>query len=801
MNISLNWLQDYVDIHEKADEIAETLTMAGLAVDSVVEKKNIYKGFIVGEVKQVKAHPHADRLTLCDVSDGRNVHSVVCGARNVAAGQKVVLAKPGAVVPLNGLKVKSVEIRGELSSGMICSEKELMLGDDHEGILVLPPSARAGTTFSKFYWNNDVVFEIDVTPNRSDCLSHIGVARELAALFGRRLKIPALGLREAKSNLPPVTIRILDPEHCPRYTGRVLSGVSETQSPEWLRRRLEAVGVRSINAIVDVTNYVMLECGQPLHAFDYDLIGGRKIIVRLASRGERLTTLDGKERTLHSNNLLICDAERAVAIGGVMGGLNSEIGPDTKSVLLESAHFSPSSVRKTARQLGISTEASYRFERSVDPGGTVYAIDRAAMLIHEITGAVIQKGRVDVYPGKRKPVKVLYRPDQFERVIGIRLPVPEVRKIFSRLGISVEKVAKNGAWKCSIPLYRPDIEREIDLIEEAARIHGFDRVPAHESAEIDFGATLREKESIPVLREWFQGAGFNEIICNSMVPEAWIGLCALKGVIVRNPQSKDMTFLRNSLLPGMLQAVAHNKNRGNNNLRFYEIGRIFAGESLQGGENYIDNYYEAKRIGLISCGVLNPADWSLGDRRVDFFDLKGEVEALMVKFNLDKVEYNIYHSTSNTLIDEGISVDYQGVPIGYVGSIRKRVLQTFDIDSEIFAAELDVSVLKKNLTSEKKFKELPKFPPAYRDLAFVLDERITYSELEKHIRLVGGSLLGSIRFFDLYRGEKLGAGKKSIAIAIELLSPDRTLTSAEVDETVGRIVDSAGEKFGASLRI
>jgi phenylalanyl-tRNA synthetase beta chain len=801
MNISLNWLREYVEIDERPGELAEKMTMSGLAVDVLRQKSEIYKNFIVAVVKTVRKHPAADRLSVCEVFDGNRSYSVVCGAPNVTARQKVVLAKVGAVLASNNMTVNAVEIRGEQSEGMICSEHELGLGDDHKGILVLPGGARAGMSFSRYYWQDDVVFEIDITPNRPDCLSHFGVARDIAAMYGVPYRFPMNKIKESgKSVRGAISITIEDLDHCPRYVGRVLENTMIGTAPDWMRRRLEAVGVRSINAVVDVTNYVMLELGQPLHAFDYGFIRGKRIIVRLARDGETFVTLDGKERELRSHNLLICDGERPVAIGGVMGGLNSEIHENTKSVLIESAYFNPPSVRRTARQLGLATESSYRFERGVDPDGTAVAADRAAQLIQEITGATVLQGRVDVYPRKRRKHLVSFRPSQISRVLGIDIRSRELKNIFKRLGIEVDSVLNDGSWRCRIPGFRPDLEREIDLVEEAARIYGYDTIPANEWAYIRFNTETEVKDIDASLREWFIGAGFKEIICISMIPVAWTIHTALNPVSVLNPQNRDMAVLRTSLIPGMLQVVKYNQNHGNNGLRLYEIGHIFSTNAFPGSKNYVEGYYEGKRVALVLSGINNIEDWSTKNRKSDFFDIKGEVESLFGRYNLDKVDYNIYHSTSNTLIEEGISVVYQGVPLGVAGKVSHEVLQSFDIEGDVYIAEFDVDPFSDALAQRRKYSEINKYPAAYRDLAFVLDDSIPYSKLEDLIRSYGGSYIGGVRFFDLYRGEQLGSGKKSVAVAIELMSPDRTLTSEEVDEIVLKVVRSAEDKLKASLR-
>lgn len=801
MNISFNWLQDYVTIHETPEEIAERLTMAGLEVESMQSTKDTYKKFIVGEVRDVRQHPNADRLTVCDVFDGKKKHTVVCGAPNVAKHQKIVLAEPGSIVPSNGMEVRRVEIRGQSSAGMICSEHELAIGDDHEGILVLSDDAKQGTPFAEYYWDNDVVFEIGITPNRPDCLSHIGVARDIAALYKRILRNPNIKIKESgKAVKSSLQIDIKDEDHCPRYVGRVIDNLSIGVSPEWLKRRLRTIGIRPINAVVDVTNYVMMEYGQPLHAFDFNLIEGGRIIVRLANDGEKFMTLDDKERTLTKKNLMICDAKRPVAVAGVMGGLNSEISNNTTSVLIESAYFAPFSVRHTSKQLGLATESSYRFERGVDPSRTAEAADRAVQLIQQITGGNAYRGRVDAYPNKIKPSRVLFRNSQVERVLGISIPAPVVKGILKRIGIDVKDTKKRGEWRCGIPTFRPDIEREIDLVEEVVRIHGYDQVPAQETAAIRFTSDDVRPGIHDRIREWFVGTGCNEIVCNSMVPGRWNTFTGRPAVTVNNPQNQDMTDLRTSLVPGMLQVVKHNINHGNESLRLYEIGHIFSEDSFPGSKNYIQKYHEGEMLGMVLTGAKNPGDWSLKDAKFDFYDLKGEVESLAGKFNLDKIKYNIYHSTSNTLIDEAIGIEYQGVLRGYFGKVSNDALKFFDIENSVYAAEFDLELFNEFARIEKKYSDVPKYPPVHRDLAFILDETVPYGDLDTTIRETGKPLIHDIAFFDVYRGEKLGRGKKSVAVALKLLSEEKTLTQPEIEDTVSRIVKAVEQNLGGVLR-
>ncbi len=804
MRISHNWLKRYIDIKLKPRQLAEGLSMLGLEVEHYEEQSKTYEGFVVGEVLECQRHPNADRLTVCRVNTGKEQLQIVCGAPNVAAGQKVAVGLVGATVPQNQhdpngkpFVLQKIKIRGTESSGMICSEYELDLGDDKDGIKILDPSASVGTPLARYLRRTDTVYDVEITANRGDWLSHIGVAREVGALTGKPLKAFSARPRESKEPAAKhASVQIRDVEKCPRYIARVLRNVTVQPSPAWLQDLLIAVGVRPINNIVDITNFVMLETGQPLHAFDYDLLDGHRIIVRCANEGERFVTLDGKERILNADTLMICDAGRSVAIAGVMGGMNSEISEKTRNVLLESAFFSPANIRRTSKQVGLSTDASQRFERSVDIDMTLTAADRAAQLFQELAGAEVLKGSIDKYPKKRRPQAVNLRVARTNAVLGTDLTAAKISSFLNRLGIGVKK-GKSGTISAVIPPHRNDLSEEIDLIEEVARIYGYNNIEIRTDARVSFVAEPAQEDVEDVMREILVGAGFNEMVTNSLQNRAHALLSGELTVEVLNPVSVDMQMLRPSLIPGALDVVQHNFNHGQPSIRMFEFGKVYRrtgtiSDSLEG-------FIEERRLLLVLAGSYQPQHYSSSSREYDFFDMKGEVESLLSKFFLDKYRL-IYYDNGKPLSAGNIDVEIQGTYAGFLGTLRKPIAATFDIEREVYLCELNVDVLQKAWKRRTKFTQLPKFPGVARDLAFVVDSALRQSDLEKVIREAGGTLLKSLNLFDVYVGEPLGAGKKSLAYALELQPSDHTLTDQEANAVIARIVDLAKNRCGAALR-
>ena len=803
MKVSLEWLKEYVDLPADTALLAERLTMAGLEVESVERLGAKFDRFVTGRVAEVRKHPRADRLTLCDVDTGNERLRIVCGAPNVSAGQIVAVGLIGAVIPKNQhdpagapFVLSHVKLRGEDSFGMICSAYELGVGDDREGILILDPHARPGLPLADYFGITDTILEIGVTPNRPDALSHIGVAREIAALFGKKLRIPALPA-PARGRGIEARIRVESPEECPRYSAIGVSRLTVAPSPAWMQKRLSAVGIRPVNNIVDVTNYVLMECGHPLHAFDYDRIAGHMIVVRRARPGEKLVTLDHKERALRPDTLLICDGERAVGIAGVMGGENTEIGGSTRSVLLEGAYFDARSIRRTSRHFSLSTEASQRFERGADPNITSWAVRRAAALIarvHADAGlpAPASPGKViDRYPKRIRPRIVSLRHARVAELLGIEIDRKSVVSLLKGIEVTAASggTAASKVLRFNVPTFRPDLEREVDLIEEAARLHGYDKIPLPDTAKVhlpDEGERPRAEERF---RPWLIGRGFREIVANSMQDIETASIASSDVVRIANPISREMAALRTSLIPGALAIVRRNIFHGSANLRFFEFGNAYF---LRNGANI-----EEERLLLLLTGEALPKGWGNADRPVDLFDLRGEIEALLGKISLDKRQF-IPYPTSNALTEHGVVVEINGESCGFAGAVRSDLLARFEIDQPVAAAEIRLDALRASHAG--RYSPLPRFPQVTRDLALVVAEEVQAGALEETIRATAGPLLREAVLFDVYRGGQVGPGKKSCAFALAFMSEERTLAQDEVDRVMEEVSRRCATAFGATLR-
>ncbi len=807
MKISLSWLHDYVSWGVSPEELAHRLTMAGLEVESIEYLGKQFDGIVIGEVLDRQKHPNADKLTVCMVNVGKGeTLQIVCGAPNVAAGQKVAVGLLGATIPHNQqdpdgkqFVLSQVKIRGVESFGMICSEFELGVGDDANGILVLTNNAIPGTPLADYFGLDDIVFEIGVTPNRPDCLSHLGVAREVAALFGKKAERPAPVMKESETRAEKMaTIKIEDPVACPRYTGRVIRNVVIQESPKWLQRRLKAVGLRPINNVVDVTNYVLMETGHPLHAFDYDMLDKQTIIVRCAHEGEKFVTLDGKERTLRNDTLMICDGKKPVAVAGVMGGMNSEISWDTKNVLLESAYFSPTSIRRTSKYLGLSTDASQRFERGADPAMTQYAIDRTAALIQETGGGEVYRGVIDVYPEEIRRMIVPIRIGKTNELLGTTLTGSTISELLEKIEFKViEK--KADTLLTEVPTFRPDVEREADLIEEVARVYGYDNIPDQTATSIDFASIQTSTDLADTLRDWLVGCGFNEIVTNSMQDPKLARLGNEAMVEVKNPLGIEMSVLRTSLIPGILQTIQHNQFHGNENLRIFEIGHVFYRSEAKDSRILVDNIIEEERLALALVGNVHFDAWDEPPRIADIYDIKGEVESLFKKISLDKHRF-IYYPTEKTLSESCITIEISNTYAGFVGVIRDEVAKMFDVEGSVFVAELDLDLLRRHQCLRREYRPIPKFPVIRRDLAFVIDGKVQVEDMITQMRTSAGSMLRQVKLFDVFFDDRFGMGKKSIAFRLEFLSPERTLTDKEIDTSIEKIVVDLARMFNAELR-
>ena len=804
MKILSSWLKEFVDVEWPPERFTEDLTMVGLEVEGFEDLGAVFNGFVVGRVVSCEKHPKADRLTVNRVDVGSEQLQIVCGAPNVAADQKVAVGLVGATVPHNqhdpGGKpfvLGKVKLRGVESSGMICSAKELGLGSDADGILVLEPDAVVGTPLAAHLKRIDVVYEIGITPNRPDCLSHLGVAREVAMLTGGTLRSPASNPNESGAAASTLaTIEIRDADLCPRYCARVLSKVRVISSPAWLQRRLEAAGVRPINAVVDATNYVMLELGHPLHAFDLDQLSDQAIVVRRAGKDTGFTTLDGKDRRLQPDMLMICDGERAVALGGVMGGANSEINLNTTRILIEGAYFQPTSVRRTARKLGLSTEASYRFERGADPAMAATAVDRAACLIQELTGATVHPGLLDEYPGRRASEPVHVRVRRTNDLLGTDIPASNMREYLGRIGAQVVE-SSPGEFSVIPPSYRVDLSQEIDFIEEVARVHGYNNIETQTKSAIDFSIPTSPAKVADEIRAHLVGGGWREILAISLQQDSLASLGGMTPVKVLNPVSTEMQALRTSMVPGTLETIRLNHHRGSRDLRLFEVGKVYHRRGTD--PNVLEAYVEENRLLLAWSGVSLLPGFDRKARGVDLADLKGELEVLLEHLCLDKYRFIPYRA-DNTLTESSLGVEINGTYGGWFGEVRRELAQQFEIEIPIFVCELSIPLLERTWTMDRIFRPLPRFPQVARDLAFVVDRSMPQGELEESIRSSAGSLLESLLLFDAYEGAQAGGGKKSLAYALAFRAGDHTLTDEEVDARIRVIIENARTSCGAELR-
>ena len=803
MRILESWLKEYIRFDIPPRVLAERLTMLGLEFESVESLGEKYRGFVVGKVLEVQKHPQADRLTVCRVDVGKEKLQIVCGAPNVAPGQKVPVGLVGATVPKNQhgdtgepFVLGQVKIRGVESFGMICSEFELDLGSDADGILVLGQEAKVGQPLARHLGVEDIAFDVEITPNRPDWLSHMGVAREVGVLVKRPPRLPSVRLKEGKTSLRKfLSVEVQDRKNCLRFAARMIRGVAVGPSPAWLQNKLRNAGLRPRNNVVDITNYVMLECGQPMHAFDYVHLKGGKIVVRQSTPGMTFTTLDGKSHTLPEGAVMVCDAEREVSVAGVMGGANSEISDATVDVVLESANWNPSSIRKTAKAMGISSDASQRFERGADPNIVRFALDRAAQLVVELAGGELLKGAIDVYPKKVGERTIALRPDRVNAVLGTALTRQQIIQYLSLLDMRpVKRTTASIAVK--VPTYRVDIDAEIDLIEEVARVHGYDNIPEKTTALIDFSQPLKARDIADVLRTVLVGQGFQEAITNPMQDEHRCSLAGVEPVRILNPQNVEMSTLRTSLVPGLLDVTARNQRHGNPDLRLFEIGHVFS----TGGNDKLQpvkGFTEEARVCLLMAGSVVARQWGMQQRVADFFDIKGELEGVLTKIVLDKKRL-IPYSTSNGLTKHTLAIEIHGTYAGYLGQVQEEVLARAGVEGDVYVAEVALAPLAE--VSLRKYSALPRFPKVLRDVALILDRGVSAESVEQAIRTAGGELLQAVTLFDVYEGEGLPAGKRSLAFSLELMSHQKTLTEPEIEAAVGQIVRTVEQTFGATLR-
>jgi phenylalanyl-tRNA synthetase beta chain len=794
LKVTVDWLKKYVDFSQSPDEIAHSLTMLGLEVDSVRQVSFDFEKVIVGKVIDIKKHERKDNLSICQVDVGKEILTLVCGAPNVAVGINVPVALVGARLP-GDFVVKAANIHGYDSPGMICSEAELGLSHQSEIIMVLNDKAEIGQDLKKALGRGEVVIEIDLTPNRPDCLGVIGIAREIGALNRSAVKKPAVQLTESTSKKISDVIEVVikNPESCPRYAARYIEGVKIGTSPRWLIKKLEAIGLRTINNVVDVTNFVMMETGQPLHAFDYDLLEDQKIIVCHARAGEKFTTLDEKEYTLTDTTLLICDGKKPVALAGVMGGLNSEISYQTSNILLESAYFDPINTRKTSKTLGISTDSSQRFERGIDPEGQIYAVERATQLIYELAGGKIAKGHIDCYPNPIPKINIKLRIDRVNHLLGTSISREEIVDILNRLEFKTK--IDNHVIHVDVPTFRVDIEREVDLIEEVARIYGFDRIDEEIYSNIALIQPDNNLEKFnQLLRDILFGMGYNEVLTHSLINHNWTEKFSDYPFIqLRNPISEDLGTLRTSLIPGLLQVVKWNKNRYLNDLKLFEIGNIFYWLN----KNHT-SHHEKQKISLVRTGNTSSKNWLEKERSSTFYDLKGDIFSLLDKLKINK--FRCKGASLKFLDNRALELSVNGKNLGYIGALSSKILNVLDIEDDIFIAELDCQTIFDKYYWDKKFKQIPKFPGIRRDLSILIDQQIPVEEVEKIFWQSGGKFLKSVNLFDFYKGKQIAQNQKSLAFSLAFYSLERTLTEKEVDSDVEFIIQNLKSKLNAQLR-
>ncbi|HMC05119.1 MAG TPA: phenylalanine--tRNA ligase subunit beta [Actinomycetota bacterium] len=802
MLVPLSWLADYVDIDRDADSLAAALTSAGLKVEAIHRPGADIEGVVVGEVKAVMPHVDADKLLVVDVSTGVSVRPIVCGAHNFKVGDKVPVALPGARLP-GDVTIGRATIRGEVSEGMLCSARELGVADDHSGILVLPPDAELGAEVTKVLGLDDVILDIEVTTNRPDAMSLLGIAREVAAITGGHVTFPALRMNRPTPGSPPVEelaqVTVEDPAGSPRYLARVITGVTPGPSPEWVAKRLTAAGVRPISNIVDATNYALLVTGHPMHAFDLDKLSGSKIVVRRASstgQGERIVTIDGATRELVADDLVIADAEAPVALAGIMGGRDTEVSDSTTRILLESAYFDPASVLRSSKRHGVRSEASARFERGADPNNVPYAAELASALIQEWAGGESAPGVIDVYPEPVEPWSLTLRPERANEVLGTGLGVEEMVDDLRRLGLN--PVVEDGLIRVAVPTRRPDLRAEWDLIEEIARLTGYDRIPSRIPSGARVGGLNRPQRLHRRVRNLLTGAGLFEAVTTAMIGPADLDRMgyppenrARAALRVTNPLTVDESILRPSLLPGLVASAARNVARRNLCVRLFEVGRCF----LPRETNLLPS--EPLRLGIVLHGPT-PQEWHTPSRELDFFDLKGIVEMLMEALRID----HTFGPTTRDLFTPGrtAALVAPGGAFGTIGELAAATAERYGFTNRVVAAELELGRLLELARDPGAALEPPKFPPVLLDLAVAVPEAVEAAEIIELARSAGGSALVEVRIFDVYRGEQAGAGRKSLALSLTFLRPDRTLTQDEAVAARDAIAAALRARLGAEVR-
>ncbi len=826
MNISYNWLKRYIDLHDDAEQVAKILTSIGLEVGTVEEKETIrggLKGLVVGEVLTCEPHPNSDHLHITKVNIGEaEPLPIVCGAPNVAAGQKVIVATIGTVLydGDESFTIKKGKLRGEDSFGMICAEDEIGVGTDHAGIIVLPQDTPVGMKAADYYHiENDTIIEVDITPNRSDAASHYGVARDLYAYYkahGQEValtkpSVEAFDQLKIKNEELKINVFVDAPDACPRYSGVSIKGVEVKESPEWLKNSLLSIGLRPINNIVDVTNFVLHECGQALHAFDADKIKGHEIHVRYARQGEKFITLDGVEREMNERDLMIANKDEAMCIAGVFGGLDSGVTENTKNVFLESAYFDPVTIRKTSRRHQLQTDASFRYERGCDPNNTIYVLKRAALLIQEVAGGQVSMEITDTKSADFAPWPVTIDINRVNALIGKAIGEETIETILKALEMNI--VAKDGdKWQLAVPRYRVDVQRECDVVEDILRIYGYDNVefPEKLNTSLAYGVKPDPEKLRRRIAEQLTAQGFNEILNNSLTKVSYYepleNLSLATCVKIMNPLSSDLGVLRQTLLFGGLESIARNANRKNSDLKFYEFGNCyhFNGERRKDERANADPlmaYSEEPHLGLWLTGNKAAQTWVRKEEKTTFYQLRAYVDNVLARLGVDMSKLSV-ERLENELFSDGLVLKAaNGKALGYIGIVSRKQLKAFDIDQEVYYADLDWNqLIKQNKQYKAVITDLPKYPEVKRDFALLVDKNIEFADLARAAFATEKKLLKNVYLFDVYEGKNLEEGKKSYALSFILQDAENTLKDTQIENIMNRLKATFEQKFNATLR-
>ena len=817
MKISLNWLREYIDFSgdeqsnkiTSPEELADQLMMLGIEVDEISYLGRGLESVVVGRIDEVTSHPQADKLVVCQVDVGQEQNlQIVCGAPNAGQGLTVPVALVGTVLP-NGMVIKQAKLRGISSSGMICSAKELLLSDDHSGLMELPETLTVGTSLATALNLNDVIMDLEITPNRPDCLSLLGIAREIGTTisFGHTsrnpLRKPQIEVDEGETSITDLTaVEVQDPDLCPRYAARVIQGIEVSPSPDWLQNRLRAVGLSPINNVVDVTNLVLMELGQPLHAFDWHKLADRRIVVRRARSGEIPKTLDEVDRALTEDMLIIADAERPMAVAGVMGGLESSISDQTIDILLESAYFSPTSIRRTSKSLGMHTDASHRFERGTDPEGVIPALNRATQLIQQLAGGTVAKGIIDVYPDPKTAKQIDLRPDRANQILGTEITRQQIIQILSLLGFEIT-ASDDTCLSVTVPTYRPDIEREIDLVEEIARVYGYNRIPI----KLPVGdipipdhqpqSTIEQHVKSHLLESGLMEA-INYAFYHADMPRR-LRMAQQRLIPIQNPLNEEFAVLRTSLLPSLLVNAQRNYSHQVTDIRLFEIARVFRLPSDQVDLSAQQLPVEQQHVAGVMVGNLGTGWYGTAKRSIDFYDLKGVIEGLLEASSV--TDYEIRSAALSTF-HPGRCAElwHNNVSFGVLGEVHPEVTESFDLSDRAYLFELNLDTIAALANPEKQFVPIPTHPGISRDLAILVDENLPADQPLTVIRSMGKELVSQAYLFDLYTGNQVPEGKKSLAYSIAYHAKTESLTDAEVDEVHNRIIDKLTSRFQAELR-